>query len=163
MAYKLSRFNTEMWKKCQLALNLVRKKPRHSLLRNWERTDKMHKSSILLFKTYKWLKIPNASKFRRNEFFSSQLSGISNAVFLKVDWLTICWCFIKQYLQSYFIFSKNKKCSQKHSKPPLEPHVFLLKKPLQIHFKQEMVVVVFNLNLKVKTKILRFYIGTKLS
>lgn len=55
MAYKLLRFNRETWKKCQLALNLVRKKPRYSLFPNWERIDKneMHKSSILLLKTYK--------------------------------------------------------------------------------------------------------------
>lgn len=49
-------------------------------------------------------------------------------------------------------------------KAPTRAPCLSTKKPaLQIHFKQEMVVVVFNLNLKVKPKILTFYIGTKLS
>lgn len=165
MAYKLLRFNRETWKKCQLALNLVRKIPRRSLFHNRERIDKnkMHKSSILLLKTYKWLKIPNASKFRINEIFSPQLPGIYNAVFLKVDWLTVCRRFIKQYLYLISYLAKVKNAPKNHLKPPLEPHVFLLKNLLQSHFKQEMVVVVFNLNLKVKPKIVTFYIGTNLS
>lgn len=95
MGHKLLRFNRETWKNCQLALNVVRKKIiRLSLFHNWERKYKneIHKSSILLLllKICKLFKIPNASKFRINEFFSSQLPGIPKAVFLKVDWLTIC-------------------------------------------------------------------------
>lgn len=119
MVYKLSRFNRETWKKCQLALNVVRKKIRHSLFHNWERIDKnkTHKSSILLLKTYKWLKIPNASKFRINERFSSQLCGIFNAVFLKVDWLTICRCFIKQYLHLISYLAKPKKALKNTQSP----------------------------------------------
>lgn len=51
----------------------------------------------------------------------------------------------------------------KHSKPLLEPHVFLLKPPLQIHFKKRDGSGSFQSEPKRKTQVLTLYIGTKLS
>lgn len=89
----------------------------------------MHKSSILLLKTCKLFKIPNASKFRINEFFSSQLCSISKAVFLKVDWLTICRCFIKQYLHLISYLAKIKNAPKTLKAPATAPCLSTKKTP----------------------------------
>lgn len=134
---------TEMWKKRQLALSVERRKKKNKKFRLslFHILERIHKNKLF--------KIPNASKFRINEFFSFQLFGISKAVFLKVDWLTICSWFIKQYLHLSSYLANIKNAPQTLKAPTSAP-CLSSKKTLQIHFKQEMVVVVFNPNLKGK-------------